>query len=128
MLRLSKAEEKNGGRTKTSILGDACEAVMAALYLDGGMEAAAHFFKTFWGDELNDKGQYKDPKSALQEWAQSQGLGLPEYKETDRSGPDHSPVFTICVTVGPHTATANAGSKQSAERDAAIALLAKVTP
>jgi ribonuclease III len=124
-LLLSPAEERLGGRDKESILGDACEAIIGALWLDGGMEAAETFFDAFWGEEIGTlKARPKDAKSRLQEWAASQGRAAPEYETVDRSGPDHRPVFTVQVAVaGLAPATGEGTSKQTAQRAAAAALL-----
>jgi ribonuclease III len=124
VLLLSKSEEKSGGRDKTKILGDACEAILAALYLDGGREAANRFFSTFWKEELeNADGAKPDPKSQLQEWAQGKGDALPLYTLLQRSGPDHAPEFLIEVKAGGLTAQGKANNKQEAERTAARNLL-----
>ncbi len=125
-LYLSKSEDKSGGRDKTKILGDACEAILAALYLDGGMPAAEQFFTTFWDDELDDaRGNVQDPKSQLQEWAQGKGDGLPQYILLERTGPDHAPEFLIEVKAGGLSAQGRASNKQQAERAAAQSLLQK---
>lgn len=124
VLLLSKSEEKSGGRDKTKILGDACEAILAALYLDGGLEAANRFFTTFWKGELeNADGAKQDPKSQIQEWAQGKGDALPLYTLLQRSGPDHAPEFLIEVKAGGLTAQGKAHNKQEAERTAARNLL-----
>lgn len=122
---MSKAEEKNGGREKNSILGDTCEAVLAAIYLDGGMQAAKDFFYRFWANQLQDiDNTAKDPKSSLQEKALAKGFGLPVYKLLDRKGPDHKPEFQVIVTLQAfEPAIGKAGSKQLAERKAAEKLL-----
>lgn len=124
-LQLSPAEERLGGREKTSILGDACEAVIGALYLDGGITAAGSFFEAFWGEDLDNLiHRPKDPKSQLQEWAAAQAKPAPVYKTLGRSGPDHRPVFTIEVSIeGIGAAEAQGTSKQDAQRAAAQALL-----
>ncbi len=122
-LYLSKAEEKNGGRDKQSILGDVCEAVLAALYLDGGMEPAQTFFDTFWLEQLTRlSGSNKDPKSALQEWALAHDFGLPKYTELARTGPDHQPEFHILVAIQDWKCEGRGNSKQNAERAAAAEL------
>lgn len=126
-LYMSKSEERNGGRDKDSILGDACEAVLAALYLDGGLPAAKSFFDTFWAEQLSSLPKSaKDPKSALQEWAAARGKPLPKYKLVDREGPDHAPQFTVTVSVDKDKAVGTSTSKQDAERTAARALLKAV--
>ena len=125
-LRLSGGETRTGGREKPSILADACEAVMAAVYLDGGLEAARGLFQQFWAQALAnlDTTRPKDPKTALQEWAQGQGKPLPAYRILGRDGPDHAPVFTIEVSVaGLKPSTAAGPSRQAAEKAAAQALL-----
>jgi len=126
-LYLSKAEEKNGGRQKASILGDACEALLAALYLDGGMIEAQRFFKQFWAEQLaNISGTTKDPKSSLQEWALANQYGLPIYTQVGRVGPDHRPEFQVSVELQQWSVTAKGNSKQHAETAAAEAMLEQV--
>ncbi len=123
-LRLSRSEEHHGGRDKTSILGDACEAVLAALYLDGGLAPAENFFTRFWGDDLGKVAKPAlEPKSALQEWAQGQGFDLPRYTLVERTGPDHAPQFVVEVAAAGHTARGTASNKQEAERKAALEVL-----
>ncbi|MDG1418068.1 MAG: ribonuclease III [Maricaulis sp.] len=124
-LMMAPSEEKAGGRDKTSILGDACEALIAALYLDGGMPAVAAFYDTYWSDKIEAlRRQPKEAKSTLQEWAAKKKHGEPSYKMLGRKGPDHRPVFTVEVRVGKlDAATGEGSSKQIAERAAAAALL-----
>lgn len=125
-LRLSAGESKTGGRENDTILGDACEAVMAAVHLDGGLEAARQVFLDLWSEELAETavGSSRDPKTTLQEWAQGHGRALPVYTVTRRSGPDHAPVFTVEVAVeGLPAATADGRSRKEAEKAAAAALL-----
>lgn len=124
-LRMGRSEEKSGGRAKASILGDACEALMAALYLDGGRPCVQAFYDRFWGEKIEAlKHKPRDAKSTLQEWAAKTGRGIPQYVLTDRSGPDHRPVFTVEVTISPlEPAIGEGGNKQAAERAAAQALL-----
>lgn len=126
-LRLGKSEFRAGGADKESILGDACEALIAAIYLDAGVDVARAFFDRWWAEELAAvTAKPKDPKSALQEWAARKGLGQPAYVLSERGGPDHRPVFRVTVTLGPLApATGEGGSKQEAERAAAGALLAR---
>ena len=126
-LRLSPAEDRLGGRDKPSILADACEAVMGALYLDGGVGAARAFFERYWADQFKELGKRPiDAKSQLQEWAASRRFPAPIYTVIDRHGPDHKPRFTVQVSVGELTpAKAEGGSKQDAQRCAAEALLAR---
>lgn len=124
-LRLSPAEERLGGREKTSILADGCEAVIGALYLDGGLPAARGFFDRLWAEEIEGLTKRpKDPKSRLQEWAAQKGYGAPVYETVARKGPDHRPVFEIEVAVkGLEPARGEGGSKQDAQREAAQSLL-----
>ncbi len=123
---ISPSEEKQGGREKTSILGDTCEALIAALYLDGGMDAVQAFYDRFWMPEFEAvvSKSAKDPKTELQERAMAGGHGLPEYNVTERSGPDHDPLFVIDVTVsGIGTASGRGKSKRIAQRHAAQELI-----
>ncbi|WP_300542942.1 ribonuclease III [Maricaulis sp.] len=124
-LKMGRSEDRGGGREKVSILGDACEALIAAIYLDGGRPAVQAFYDRFWGSHIEAlKARPKDAKSALQEWAARKGHGTPRYQLTERSGPDHRPVFTVEVSVAPlDPAVGEGGSKQAAERAAATALL-----
>jgi ribonuclease III len=124
-LRMSAGEEKTGGRDKDAILGDACEALLGALYVDGGLAAARGAYDRFWGANFTDLMEgHRDAKTALQEWAQERGHGTPRYQELDREGPDHAPVFTIAVEVGDlKRETARGSSKQAAQMEAAKTLL-----
>jgi ribonuclease-3 len=127
-LRLSAAETRTGGREKASILADACEAVMGAVYLDAGLEAARAVFDRFWRDALKELGAQgaKDPKTDLQERAQRQGRPAPVYRVVAREGPDHAPRFTVEAEVlGAPAAQGSGASRQAAEKAAARALLAR---
>ena len=124
--RLAGGETKAGGREKDSILGDACEAVMAAVYRDGGLEAARAVFLHAWREEFetNQAVKPRDPKTALQEWAQGLGKALPLYEVTNQSGPAHQPLFTVSVRVeGLEPALAQGASRREAEKAAAANLL-----
>ena len=127
-LQLSKGEEDNGGRSNPAILADACEAVIAALYRDGGLEAARRFIVEYWTPLLDEtEAPPRDDKTALQEWAQGRGLPLPSYTEVDRQGPAHEPVFVIEAAVNGFPAVrADGASKRQAEQKAAAVLLEKV--
>lgn len=127
-LKLGRSEQLSGGRRKMALLGDAMEAVIAAVYVDGGFEAAQAMILRLWGKRIASvEEDSKDAKTALQEWAQGRGLPPPAYVETARSGPDHQPVFTIEVRLETgETAEATAGSKRSAEQTAAQTLLQKL--
>lgn len=125
-LRLAAFETASGGRDKDTILGDACEAIMAAVYLDGGLEAARGFFQRAWSDEIADDYKDKDSKTRLQEWAQGQGRPLPAYEVVSREGPDHAPRFVVRVMVeGYAPRQAEGNSRRAAEKAAAEALLAE---
>lgn len=122
---LGVSERDNGGNDKASILGDLCEAVIAALYLDGGLKAASAFIERAWAEQFaNPPTRVKDAKSLLQEWAQGRGFDVPKYETIGRSGPDHAPLFEVRVSAGPKAShTGTGASKQDAERAAATALL-----
>jgi len=124
-LILGPGEERAGGREKTAILADACEAVIAALYLDGGLGPAERFIKAEWVGLVAEPAQMKrDAKTALQEWTQARGRGIPSYREIERSGPDHAPAFTVEVAIaGGGSARGAGGSKRQAEQAAARAML-----
>ncbi len=131
-LILSDSEAGSGGREKVTILADACEAVLGAIFLEGGFDAARRIVRLHWTGRLQTLPEEPaDPKSALQEWAQGQGLDLPKYKELSRAGPDHAPQFTTEVRVGgrkaplARVAIGNGTSKRAAEQSAATALLIK---
>jgi ribonuclease-3 len=124
-LVLSRAEAAAGAAGNPGILADACEALIAAIFVDGGFAAASSFVRRFWEpliDEMEEPP--RDPKTALQEWAQARGLALPAYELVSTSGPDHSPLFTVAASVaGGDRATATASSKRAAEARAAASLL-----
>ena len=127
-LQLSAGEEEQGGRLNRSNLEDACEAVLGALYLDGGLDAARGVIMQYWKPfAVGMKAPPKDPKTALQEWAQGRGLPLPEYALISAEGPSHAPLFIIEVRlkdVAP--VRAEAGVKKQAERLAAEKMLAQL--
>jgi ribonuclease-3 len=127
-MRLSASATKVGARQSDSVLGDACEALIAALYLDGGLDCARAFFLKFWEEEFArlHEPRSKDPKTQLQEWAQGRGLPLPAYKVVEREGPDHAPAFTVQVQVeGFAPEQAKGRSRQDAEKAAAQTMLAR---
>lgn len=127
-IRLSPAEERLGGREKDSILADACEAVIGAIYLDAGLDAAQAFFEAYFGDELKGLTQRpKDVKSRLQEWAAARQNPAPRYETVGRKGPDHRPVFEVEVSIdGVGRARGEGSSKQDAQREAATKLLGEI--
>jgi ribonuclease III len=124
-MRLAMGEEEQQGRSNPGLLSDVCGAVIAALYLDGGLPAAKQLIDRFWTDRIEeDREAPSDPKTALQEWAQARGLPLPRYNEVDRQGPPHDPMFTISVEVkGLPLCSGQGRSKRAAEQDAAGHLL-----
>jgi ribonuclease-3 len=125
-LRMAPGETRTGGRYKKTILGDACEALIGAVYLDAGFEQAHAVFGRLWAAELDTLGETPklNPKSLLQEWAAGEGLRLPVYTVVAREGPDHAPRFTVEVTVtGRDPISGEGGSRQDAEKAAATALL-----
>ena len=127
-MRLSASASKVGARDSDAVLGDACEALIAALYIDGGLETARAFFLKFWAEAFArlDEPRSKDPKTQLQEWAQGRGLPLPAYEVVDREGPDHAPCFTVQVVVAGYAPERAQGrSRQDAEKAAAQTMLTK---
>ena len=125
VLKLGRSEMMSGGRRKEALLGDAMEAVIAAVYLDGGFDAARDLVLRLWGDRVAGvEADARDAKTALQEWAQARGQTPPAYAELGRDGPDHAPVFTVEARLASgETEAAQAGSKRQAEQAAARALL-----
>lgn len=113
------------GKRMRSVRADVLEALIASIYLDGGIEAATAFVRRFWGPRLNAAGAARrDSKTELQEWAHASRLGTPKYTEKDRSGPDHDPLFTVGVEIaGLAEARGTGRSKRQAEQAAARALL-----
>ncbi|MEO1029470.1 MAG: ribonuclease III [Pseudomonadota bacterium] len=124
-LLLGVSEKKGGGHEKEGILGDACEALIGALYLDGGLKPAKNFIEKAWADQFSSGvTRLKDSKTLLQEWVQSRNLPLPTYTEVSRSGPDHALEFVMSVAVKSHGEVEASGStKQGAERAAAQKML-----
>ena len=127
VLKLGRSEMMSGGRRKDALLADSLEAVIAAIYLDGGFPAAQQVILALWGDRVSTvKADARDAKTTLQEWAQSRGF-TPKYTVLHRTGPDHAPVFTIEVKLDDgQSDSAVAGSKRNAEQAAAKALLEKL--
>ena len=125
VLRLGKSEMSTGGRRKTALLGDAMEAVIAAVYMDGGFDAARAVILRLWGARVAGVAEdARDAKTALQEWAQARGMTPPLYAELSRSGPDHAPLFQVEARLSDGTAvTAEGRVKRQAEQAAARALL-----
>jgi ribonuclease-3 len=125
---MAPSEAKSGGRSKAAILGDACEAVIGALFLDGGIDAARAFVERYWRGRLDTvSGDMRDPKTTLQEWAQARAMGVPVYSVTGRTGPDHAPEFTVEARIGAELSGQGKGaSRRLAEQAAARELLIQV--
>jgi len=125
VILMSGGEAGSGGRRKKTILANACEAVLGAVFADGGYEAAKHVVRKFWEPELGRIGLViPDAKSVLQEWAQGRRLPLPRYFEVAREGPDHAPRFTAEVQIEGVTPERGQGTnKREAEQAAALAML-----
>lgn len=127
-LILSRSEIAAGGRERESTLGDACEAIIAAIYQDGGLAQARRFIERAWAPQFaHSPAETRDPKTLLQEWAQGQGQDLPAYTVTARSGPDHAPVYEVEVRLAQGAARASGPSKREAERRAAAVMLGTLT-
>lgn len=126
-LILSESEADSGGRDKTTILADAAEALLGAIFIDGGFEKARTVVRKLWQEQSEPVPEVAvDAKSALQEWAQGQGLALPRYTVVSRKGPDHAPRFTAEVIIsGRAPAQGEGASKRIAEQAAATALLTR---
>ena len=126
-LILSESEAESGGREKETILADAIEALLGAVFIEAGYDEARRIVRALWGSQFEELPHVTaDPKSALQEWAQGQGLALPEYVEIARSGPDHAPKFVSRVQIaGSEPALGQGSTKRQAEQAAARALLAR---
>ncbi len=127
-LAVGRGEAKSGLAKRATVLADALEAALGALYLDGGLEVARAFVRRAWYDAMIAQVEPpNDAKTALQHWALKRGLGLPSYEVTGRSGPEHAPEFTVTVFVGNVDASGTAGSKRAAEQLAAEALLVRLS-
>ena len=127
-LILSRGEEEGGGRHNPTMLADACEAVLGAVYADGGLAPAAEIIRRCWEPLVAEAATPpKDAKTALQEWAQGLGKPLPVYRVLGIEGPPHDPMFAVEVSVvGLPAVTASGPSKRTAEQAAATALLETV--
>lgn len=127
-VQMAKSEEEYGGRESESLLADCCEALIAAIFLDGGIEKAQKFILRYWTPFLNNQETLpEDPKTALQEWAQARSKNLPEYKIVNEEGPSHDKRFTMIVCLDGHQSSPfTDGSKKKAQRKAAKDLLKKL--
>ncbi|WP_294532525.1 ribonuclease III [uncultured Rhodoblastus sp.] len=121
VLQLGEGEAQTGGAQKAAILGDICESLLGAIFLDAGYAKAETVVRRFFGDKMLNPGRpLRDPKTALQEWAQARGLPAPVYRQSDRSGPDHAPLFTMEVCVNTfEPVVAEGASKRLAEQASA---------
>ncbi|SFR31909.1 ribonuclease III [Litoreibacter janthinus] len=128
VLKLGKSEMVSGGRRKEALLGDGMEALIAAVYRDGGFSSARELILRLWGKRIHEvDADARDPKTALQEFVQARGEATPIYEIIKREGPDHAPEFTIAVTLASgERAEAKAGAKRQAEQAAAKALLERL--
>ncbi len=128
VLKLGRSEMVSGGRRKLGLLADGIEAVIAAVYLDGGHDAARDLVLRLWGHRVRAvKDDARDAKTSLQEWAQARALPPPVYIELSRTGPDHAPVFKIEAKLeNGEVETASAPTKRQAEQIAAKALLKRL--
>ena len=127
-LRLGASEANAGGRTRTAILADVCEAIIGAVYLDGGYEAASGLIRRLWEGRMRAPVRpLRDSKTMLQEWAQGRGLPTPSYLEIGRTGPHHNPEFRVAVALPDRPPAEGLGrSKREAEQAAAAAMLVQV--
>ena len=127
LLAVAQSESKAGVRKLATVLADAMEALIGALYLDGGLDPARRFIRRAWAAVMEQMAiPPKDPKSALQEFVLGKGLALPHYELVSREGPSHDPMFLIAVTAGGARGEGRAGNKRAAERLAASDLLARL--
>jgi ribonuclease III len=129
VLAVSPGEARAGVKKRATVLADALEAALGALYLDAGLEPARAFVRQAWREAMNAVTvPPKDAKTALQEWTLARGWELPRYNVVERSGPPHAPAFTVSVTAGGHSGTGSAGTKRAAEQMAAEELLRRFAP
>jgi ribonuclease-3 len=126
-IKLGASESNAGGRTRTAILADVCEALIGAVFVDGGYKAASEVIGRLWEQRMRTPARpLRDPKTILQEWAQARGLPTPAYREIERKGPDHSPEFRVTVELPNRQPAEGMGrSKRAAEQAAAAAMLAR---
>ena len=126
-LRLGGSESNAGGRRRTATLADVCEALIGAVFIDGGYAAAAGLIERLWQERmLKPPAQLRDAKTMLQEWAQGRGLPAPVYREVERTGPHHSPKFRVAVDISDKPPAEGLGtSKRAAEQAAAAAMLTR---
>src|SRR5450755_3574862 len=126
-IKLGQVGASASARLRKSVLGDICEAVIGAVFLDGGYPAAAQFVERNWTERMRKpRRPLRDPKTVLQEWAQAKRLPTPVYREIERTGPHHDPQFRVAVDLpGLAPAEGLGGSKRDAEKAAASAMIAR---
>jgi len=126
-IRLGASEANAGGRSRIAILADVCEALIGAVFVDGGYPAAAALIERLWSERMRTPARpLRDSKTVLQEWAQARGLPTPAYREVERKGPDHDPEFRITVELPDLAPAEGMGrSKRAAEQAAAAAMLSR---
>jgi ribonuclease III len=124
-IRLGASEDNAGGRKRTAILADVCEALVGAVFIDGGYQAASALISRLWEQRMRTPVRpLRDAKTVLQEWAQARGLPTPAYREIERKGPDHDPEFRVTVALPDRPPAEGVGrSKRAAEQAAAAAML-----
>ena len=124
-MRLGNSEVHGGGRRRVAILADVCEALIGAIFVDGGYPAASAVIERLWSARMRTPARpLRDSKTALQEWAQARGLPTPAYREVARTGPDHDPEFRVMVELPDLMPAEGSGrSKRAAEQAAAAAML-----
>ena len=127
VIRLGASENNAGGRNRTAILADVCEALIGAVFIDGGYKAASEVIGQLWEQRMRAPARpLLDSKTILQEWAQARGLPTPAYREVDRKGPDHNPEFRVTVELPNRAPAEGIGrSKRAAEQAAAAAMLTR---
>lgn len=126
-IKLGRSEAMSGGRRKIALLGDVMESMIAAVYLDGGFDAARKFILAQWAQMLDEVPKDAvDPKTRLQEMVQAQGEAPPRYELIERTGPDHAPEFIVAVHTKQHSAQGKGSNKRSAQADAAATLLTQL--
>jgi ribonuclease III len=126
-LKLGNSESNAGGRKRTATLADVCEALIGAVFIDGGYKAASEVISRLWEQRMLVPARpLRDSKTILQEWAQARGLPTPAYREVERKGPDHNPEFRVTVELPNRAPAEGTGrSKRGAEQAAAAAMLTR---
>ncbi len=126
-IKVGDTEKRSGVHKMKSVLGDAVEALIGAIYIDGGLEPARTLVLRYWTEALKKPDTVqKDAKTFVQEWALAKALPLPRYELAGRQGPEHKPQFTVRLTIEKHAAADGAGpTKQAAEMAAAAAFIAR---